>query len=309
MALLLALARNVPQADASLKAGRWDRSKYSGVELYEKTLGILGFGRIGQLVAERARGFGMHVIAYDPVVSGERYKELGVERAGNPEDVYAVADFLSVHLPEDTGDRRLARRRRASPSARTGCASSMSPAARWSSMRTCRRRWTLARSPVRRWTCSSSEPITDHPLFGYPNVIVTPHLGASTAEATDRAGFQAAEQVVAALTGGPSPPRSTFRRSLTRTSRRSAPSCRCARSLGHDRRIARRGGASIDTVEFEFLGGIAARDTRLLGLNVLMGVLAAAPRRTSTRSTRPRLPSSAGSPSRTNIERRVTTPT
>ena len=84
MALLLALARNVPQANQSLREGRWDRSKYSGVELYEKTLGILGFGRIGQLVAERARGFGMNVIAYDPVVSDERYNELGVERAARP---------------------------------------------------------------------------------------------------------------------------------------------------------------------------------------------------------------------------------
>ncbi|MDA8068106.1 MAG: hydroxyacid dehydrogenase, partial [Actinomycetota bacterium] len=100
LALLLALARNVAQADASLKAGRWDRSKYSGVELYEKTLGIVGFGRIGQLVAERARAFGMHVIAYDPVVSAERYRELGVERAATADEVYASADFLTLHLPK-----------------------------------------------------------------------------------------------------------------------------------------------------------------------------------------------------------------
>ena len=81
MALLLALARNVPQAHASLTGGAWERSKFSGVELYEKTLGILGFGRIGQLVAQRARGFNMHVIAYDPFVAAERYRELGVEQA------------------------------------------------------------------------------------------------------------------------------------------------------------------------------------------------------------------------------------
>ena len=82
MALLLALARNVPQAHASLTGGAWERSKFSGVELYEKTLGILGFGRIGQLVAQRARGFNMHVVAFDPYVSAERYRELGVEQAG-----------------------------------------------------------------------------------------------------------------------------------------------------------------------------------------------------------------------------------
>src|SRR5271167_4389434 len=99
MALLLALARNIPQAYASLIAGKWDRSKFSGVELYEKTLGILGFGRIGQLVAQRARGFGMRVIAFDPYVSAERYRELGVEKAAGSDDVYAEADFITVHLP------------------------------------------------------------------------------------------------------------------------------------------------------------------------------------------------------------------
>ena len=92
MALLLALARNVPQAYASLVEGRWDRSKYSGVELYEKTLGVLGFGRIGQLVAQRARGFGMRVVAFDPFVSAERFREHGVEKADSPQELYASAD-------------------------------------------------------------------------------------------------------------------------------------------------------------------------------------------------------------------------
>src|ERR671928_1555962 len=99
MALMLAVARNVPRAHASLTAGRWERSKLSGTELYEKTLGVLGFGRIGQLVAARARGFGMHVLAYDPFVGEERYRELGVERAASPDDVFARADFITLHLP------------------------------------------------------------------------------------------------------------------------------------------------------------------------------------------------------------------
>ncbi len=100
MALLLALARNIPQAHASLLEGKWDRSKFSGVELYEKTLGILGFGRIGQLVAQRARGFGMRVLAFDPFVSAERYRELGVEKAADSDEIYAQADFITVHLPK-----------------------------------------------------------------------------------------------------------------------------------------------------------------------------------------------------------------
>ena len=100
MALLLALARNIPQAYVSLTAGKWERSKFSGVELYEKTLGIVGFGRIGQLVAARARGFQMRVVAFDPFVSAERYRELGVEKAENSEEVYAQADFITIHLPK-----------------------------------------------------------------------------------------------------------------------------------------------------------------------------------------------------------------
>src|ERR1700716_1677987 len=100
MALLLALARNIPQAHASLTSGAWERSKFSGIELYEKVLGILGFGRIGQLVAQRAHGFGMHVIAFDPYVSAERYRELGVEKADSSDDLYAAADFITLHLPK-----------------------------------------------------------------------------------------------------------------------------------------------------------------------------------------------------------------
>src|SRR5205807_2011269 len=99
MALLLALARNVPQAHGSLTAGKWERSKFSGIELYDKTLGVLGFGRIGQLVAQRAKGFGMRVLAYDPYIAAERYRELGVEKAESSDALYAAADFITLHLP------------------------------------------------------------------------------------------------------------------------------------------------------------------------------------------------------------------
>ncbi len=273
MALLLALARNVPQAHASLIAGRWDRAKYSGVELYEKTLGIVGFGRIGQLVAERARGFGMHVIAYDPVVSDERYKALGVERAAAPEDVYVVADFLSLHLPKTP------------------------ETAGWLNadvLAQCKdgvRVLNVARGPLvvdadlqaaldsgkvggAALDVFQSEPITDHPLFSYANVIVTPHLGASTAEANDRAGFQAAEQIVAALTGGSVTTAVNIPAIPDEDSEALTPFLPLARALG---KIAASldEEAAIERVRVEFLGGIASRDTRLLGLNVLMGVLAA----------------------------------
>ena len=97
--LLVALARNIPQAHAALKQGRWERSAYGGIELAGKTLGVLGFGRIGQQVARRALGLGMRVVAFDPYVTAERFRELGAEGVESPEDVYAVADFLTLHLP------------------------------------------------------------------------------------------------------------------------------------------------------------------------------------------------------------------
>ncbi|MBW3654277.1 MAG: phosphoglycerate dehydrogenase, partial [Actinobacteria bacterium] len=99
MALMLALCRNVPQAHASLTAGKWERKRFGGIEVYRKTLGVLGFGRIGQLVAERAKGFDMRVLAFDPFVSAERYRELGVEKAEASADVYAEADIITIHLP------------------------------------------------------------------------------------------------------------------------------------------------------------------------------------------------------------------
>jgi D-3-phosphoglycerate dehydrogenase len=271
MALLLALARNVPQAHASLVGGAWQRSKFSGIELNEKTLGILGFGRIGQLVAHRALGFGMRVIAYDPYVSAERYRELGVERAHSSDEVYAVADFITLHLPK-TPDTE-------------GWLNAESLAKCKDGVRILN----VARGPLvvdedlkaaldsgkvggAALDVFRTEPITDHPLFGYPNVIVTPHLGASTAEATDRAGFQAAEQVVAALTGGVVTSAVNVPAIPSEDMEVLGPFVSLCRALGRIA-ISVAEGSSVDRVESEFLGGIAERDTRLLSIEVLLGVL------------------------------------
>ncbi len=97
--LLVALARNIPQAHAALKLGRWERSRWGGVELADKTLGVLGFGRIGQQVARRALGLGMRVVGYDPFVVPERFRELGAEHAETAEKALAASDFLTLHLP------------------------------------------------------------------------------------------------------------------------------------------------------------------------------------------------------------------
>jgi D-3-phosphoglycerate dehydrogenase len=271
MALLLALARNVPQAYASLMEGKWDRSKFSGVELYEKTLGVVGFGRIGQLVAQRARGFNMHVLAFDPFVSAERYRELGVEKAGSVEEVYAGADFITIHLPK------------------TPETEGFVGAAAFAKMRDGVRILNVARGglidedalqdALDSGKCAgaaidvfNSEPMTEHPLFGYPNVIATPHLGASTAEATDRAGYQSAEQVVAALTGGVVATAVNIPAVGAEDMEMLGPFLPLAQQLG---RLAMElaEGSSVERIEAAFLGRIAEFDTRLLGLAVIVGAL------------------------------------
>jgi D-3-phosphoglycerate dehydrogenase / 2-oxoglutarate reductase len=272
MALLLALARNIPQAYASLTAGKWERSKFSGVELYEKTLGILGFGRIGQLVAARARGFGMRVLAFDPFVSAERYRELGVEKAENSEEIYAQADFITVHLPK------------------TPETAGWVDAEAFAKMRDGVRILNVARGGLIEDAALKdaldsgkvagaaldvfpSEPITDYPLFqGYPQVVVTPHLGASTAEATDRAGYQSAEQVVAALTGGVVSTAVNIPSVGAEDMEVLGPFLPLARRLGR-LAMSLAEGSSVERIEAAFMGRIADFDTRLLTLAVISGAL------------------------------------
>ncbi|MGA9875394.1 MAG: phosphoglycerate dehydrogenase [Solirubrobacteraceae bacterium] len=272
MAMLLALARNIPQAHASLTSGKWERSKFSGVELYEKTLGIIGFGRIGQLVAQRAKGFGMRVLAFDPFVSAERYRELGVEKAANSDEVCEQADFITIHLPK------------------TPETEGWLNAEQFAKMRDGVRILNVARGGLiddaalkdaldsgkvggAALDVFPSEPITEYPLFeGYPNVVVTPHLGASTAEATDRAGFQSAEQVVAALTGGVVSTAVNIPAIGAEDMEVLGPFLPLARRLG---RLAMTlaEGSSVERIEAAFMGRIADFDTRLLSLAVIEGAL------------------------------------
>jgi D-3-phosphoglycerate dehydrogenase len=271
MALLLALARNVPQAHASLTGGAWDRSKFSGVELYEKTLGIVGFGRIGQLVAQRARGFGMRVVAFDPYVASERYRELGVEKAESPDDVYPVADFLTLHLPNTPETQGWLN---AEVLAKCKDGVYVLNVARGPLVVDEDLKAGLDSGKVRGAALDvfREEPVTHHPLFGYPNVIVTPHLGASTAEATDRAGYQAAEQVVAALTGGVVSSAVNVPAVSAEDMEMFGPFVPLCRALGRIA-IALADGSSIDRIQTEFLGRIAERDTRLLSIETLLGAL------------------------------------
>jgi len=198
--LLVALARNIPQAHAALKQGRWERKTYGGVELADKTLGVLGFGRIGQQVARRASGLGMRVVAYDPFVAPERFRELGVDRLEKPDDVYAVADFLTLHLPltpETTHSldaSAFAKMRDGVHLVNAARGELVDEDALLDALRT-------GRVGGAALDVFSAEPYSG-PLLELDNVVVTPHLAASTEEAQDRAGLIIAEQVVAALEGG-----------------------------------------------------------------------------------------------------------
>jgi D-3-phosphoglycerate dehydrogenase len=271
MALLLALARHIPEAYVSLTDGRWERSRFSGVELYEKTLGVLGFGRIGQLVAHRARGFGMRVLAFDPFVSAERYRELGVDKADTVEDIYEQADFITVHLPKtpDTqgfvDEAAFARMRDGVRILNVARGGLIDEAALQQALDSGK----VAGAAL---DVFESEPMTEHPLFGYPNVVVTPHLGASTAEATDRAGYQSAEQVVAALTGGVVSTAVNIPAIGAEDMEMLGPFLPLATKLG---RLAMElaEGSSVERIEAAFLGRIADFDTRLLGLAVIVGAL------------------------------------
>jgi len=271
MALLLAVARNVPQAHASLSAGRWERKNFSGTELSGKTLGILGFGRIGQLVAHRAKAFDMEVIAYDPFVATELYNTLKVRRADGPDEVYAAADFLSLHMPT-TDETNGMINAQALAKMRDGVR--ILNVARGSLIVDSDLKDALDSGKVGGAALDvfRAEPITQHPLFGYPNVVVTPHLGASTAEATDRAGYQAAEQVVAALQGG----------SVTTAVNAPAISAEDMELLSPFLPLCRQLGrlatsiapcGSIDRIEIECHGRIGERDTGPLAIAAVLGAL------------------------------------
>ncbi|MBX7159874.1 MAG: phosphoglycerate dehydrogenase [Acidimicrobiia bacterium] len=268
MALLLAEARNVAQADASLRAGRWDRKHLQGVELYGKTLGILGLGRIGSLVAERAAAFGMTLVAYDPFVSEERARQMGVDLVDTPEDVFARSDFLTVHLPRSPETEGLvnadsiAKMRdgvRILNVARGGIVDEAALADAIVSGK-------VAGAGI---DVYASEPCTDSPLFSVPEAVVTPHLGASTEEAQDRAGMTIAEQVVAALSGEfvPYAVNVDVGRGVSDVVAAHLP---VAEALGAF--FAAYAGGTGDVLEVTHTGVVADHDTRVLTLAVLKGV-------------------------------------
>ena len=266
MALLLAQARNVPQAHSALVAGRWERSRWEGVELADKTLGIVGLGRIGKLVADRARAFGMRLIAFDPFVSVERARHLGVELL--PLDqVVAESDFLTIHLPKTEETKGLIGRDvllKAKPTlrvinvARGGIVDEAALAAAL-------RDGVIAGAAL---DVFDTEPTTESPLFELDSVVVTPHLGASTREAQDKAGDTIADMVQLALAGEFVPFAVNLAAAEAHEDLR--PFLPLAERLG------RLFGSLVNelpsTVEITVEGEIGGYDTRIVGLSVLKGL-------------------------------------
>jgi D-3-phosphoglycerate dehydrogenase / 2-oxoglutarate reductase len=199
LALLLSAARQIPAADATLREHTWKRSSFSGTEIFGKTVGVVGLGRIGQLVAQRLAAFGTHIVAYDPYVSQARAAQLGIELL-TLDELLLRSDFISVHLPktkETAGLIGVDALKKVKPgviivnAARGGLVDERALAD------------AVLSGHVRGAGLDvfSTEPCTDSPLFDLPQVVVTPHLGASTAEAQDRAGTDVAASVRLALAG------------------------------------------------------------------------------------------------------------
>ncbi|BCI52561.1 D-3-phosphoglycerate dehydrogenase [Mycolicibacterium litorale] len=199
IALMLSAARQIPAADATLRAHTWKRSSFSGTEIYGKTVGVVGLGRIGQLVAARLAAFGTHVVAYDPYVSQARAAQLGIELL-SLDELLARADFISVHLPKTPETAGLIGK---DALAKTKPGVIIVNAARGGLVDEQALADAVTGGHVRAAGLDvfATEPCTDSPLFELPEVVVTPHLGASTAEAQDRAGTDVAASVRLALAG------------------------------------------------------------------------------------------------------------
>ena len=268
MALLLAQARNVPQAHTALKAGKWERSKWEGVELHDKVLGVVGLGRVGALVAQRAHAFGMRLVAYDPYVAPDRARQMNVELLPI-EQLVQVADFVTVHLPKTPDTLGLLGKEllgQAKPGIR------IVNTARGGIVDEDALVWAINEGIVAGAALDvfSTEPITSSPLFELDSVVVTPHLGASTSEAQDKAGATIAEQVQLALAGEFVP--FAVNVSATEASETVRPFLPLAERLGTLFTSLNEGVPAI--LDIEYQGQIADYDTRILTLSVLKGLFA-----------------------------------
>ncbi|WP_246060626.1 phosphoglycerate dehydrogenase [Nocardioides dongxiaopingii] len=264
--LMLAAARHVSPAHAALRAGEWRRSRYTGTELYEKTVGIVGLGRIGVLVAQRLAAFGMDVIAHDPYVQAGRAAQVGV-RLVDLDTLVAESDFMSVHLPRTAetigliGAEQLAAARPGLVLVNAARGGIVDEAALYDAL-------TSGRVAAAGIDVFASEPCTDSPLLGLENVVATPHLGASTAEAQERAGISVARSVRLALAGELVPDAVNVQGGVIAEDVR--PGIPLTEKLG--RIFTGVAGEVAQQIDVEVRGEITENDVKVLELAALKGV-------------------------------------
>jgi D-3-phosphoglycerate dehydrogenase len=264
--LLIAVARNIAPANAALKQGEWKRAKYTGVELAEKTLGVVGLGRIGALVSQRMSAFGMKVVAYDPYVQPARAAQMGV-KVVSLDELLEVADFITVHLPKTPetlgliGEEAL---RKVKPSVRIVNAARggiVDEQALYAALKEGR----VAGAGL---DVYSKEPCTDSPLFQFDNVVATPHLGASTDEAQEKAGIAVARSVRLALAGELVPDAVNVQGGVIAEDVK--PGLPLAEKLG--RIFTALAGEVAARLDVEVRGEITQHDVKVLELSALKGV-------------------------------------
>lgn len=305
VALMLAAARHVSPAHAALKNGEWARSKYTGIELFEKTVGIVGLGRIGVLVAQRLAAFGMNVLAYDPYVQAGRAAQMGV-RLVDLDTLLAESDFMSVHLPKTPetlgliGTDELAKAKPSLVLVNAARGGIVDEQALYAALKEGR----IAAAGL---DVFATEPCTDSPLFELDNVVATPHLGASTDEAQEKAGISVAKSVRLALSGELVPDAVNVQGGLIAEDVR--PGVPLTEKLG--RVFTALAGEVAQQIDVEVRGEITEHDVKVLELAALKGVFTDviedsvsyvnAPLLAAERGTEVRLVTEAESPDHRNL--------
>lgn len=272
--LMLSLARNIPQAHASILAGKWDRKSFTGVEMNGKRLAILGMGRIGTEFAKRAQAFGMEVVAYDPFLTAARAKSLKVELAESPDDALRGADVVTLHIPMTPDTKHILNKERLSL---------MNPGAL---IVNCARGGLVDEAAAKELLDSGhlagialdvyevEPPPEGFALLDAKKCVFTPHLGASTAEAQENVGIEVAEQVRDYLVSGEIRNAVNMPNLDSRTLESVGPYLELASSLG--KLISKIGPAQCDQLQVSYLGPVSELDTELITRMVLTGYLAAA---------------------------------
>ncbi|CAA9433630.1 MAG: D-3-phosphoglycerate dehydrogenase [uncultured Rubrobacteraceae bacterium] len=271
LGLMLAAARHIPAADTSLRGGEWKRSKFKGVEVAGKTLGLVGLGHVGTIVARGALGMRMRVLAYDPYVSEDRMRDMNVARAESVDEVLEQSDFVSLHVPRTPQTMGLINAEtleKMKPSAyliNVARGGIVDEGALYNALK----EGTIAGAAL---DVFKEEPTTDSPLFSLPNAVITPHLGASTVEAQDRAGVTAAEQVAVALRGRVPMNAINAPVPVGEGAEFVAQFSELCETMGRVLyQLTDRPGSSL---KIEYRGEVAAHDTRLLDVSVVKGLLA-----------------------------------